>query len=124
MSFCRFSDDNFRCDFYAYESEQGHELYVAANQIRWDPPQNPLEPDALKLPTEEWGRIYSQYHEQLNQAPRVSITLQGAGNHTVLPSLKALRDRIAQLASSGFVAPAWLIPNLDMLLAEETQSQT
>lgn len=33
MSFCRFSDDNFKSDVYAYESAEGFELHVAGNRV-------------------------------------------------------------------------------------------
>ena len=117
MSFCRFSSDDFRCDFYAYESEYGYELYVAASRITWDPPPNPLR--HLELDPEEWQEMYRAYHEALQAAPRSRVLHAAAGGHSVLPSLTALRDRIAELASQGLHAPPWLIPDLDALIAEE-----
>ena len=117
MSFCRFSSEDFRCDFYAFESERGYELYIAASRIIWDPPPNPLK--NLHLEHDAWGELYHRYHEALDAAPREPVRHPAAGSHAVLPSLAGLRDRIALLTGQGLTAPPWLLPELNALIAEE-----
>ena len=53
MSYCRFSTDDFRCDFYAYEARDGYHLHVPGSRVMWDPPQSPYRPESLQRPEEE-----------------------------------------------------------------------
>lgn len=117
MSFCRFSTDDFRCDFYAYESKNGFHLYVAGNRINWDPPVSPYDPSSLELSQEEFGRVSREYHEALERAPREPIGLEGAGGDHLLGTLRELRDMIGEHMRRGFRAPGWLLPSLDEELA-------
>ena len=119
MSFCRFSSDDFQCDFYAYESNSGYELYVAARRAEWDPPLSPFTPEAIQLPFSEWKQAHEDYFKKLREAPRLEIRHPAAGSHQIFPSLQALRDRIAELASEGLRAPEWLIPELDAEITEQ-----
>jgi hypothetical protein len=38
MSYCRWSSNDFQCDVYVYESEDGFIIHVADNQLVWDVP--------------------------------------------------------------------------------------
>lgn len=121
MSFCRFSSDDFHCDFYAYEAEHGYVLHVAATRITWDPPPSPLQ--NLDLEPSEWQELYHRYHEALQSAPRSPVLHPSAGATAVFATLAELRNRIAQLVSQGLHAPPWLLPDLDALIAAEGHEQ-
>ena len=118
MAFCRFSDDNFRCGFYAYESSAGFELHVAGSRISRDPPASPCDPGSLNLTSEEFSRISREYHRQLEQAERVPIELEGAGLSHRFGTLEELRDACAEHIERGFTAPGWLLPMLDREIQE------
>ena len=113
MSYSRFSDDNFRCAFYAYEDAQGYTLHVAASQTKDGLPPSPLTQESLRLPREEWENLNREYWSVLKSAPRENIDLPGAGEAHHFATLRELRDKIAELASLGFHAPPWLLPRLD-----------
>ena len=122
MSFCRFSSDNFRSDFYAYESAIGYELHVASNRVIWDPPFSPMEPYSLQLPALEWAERYRDYMDRLHEAPREPIVHPAAGEFRVFDSLQELRDRIAELVGEGFHAPEGLLEELDSEISDPMQS--
>lgn len=113
MSFCRFSSDDFKCDFYAYESVDGYHLHVAGNRPDWKPPRSPYSQGSPELPQEEYNRASREYHEALMSAPRTFIDLEGAGEHHVFGTLWELRESIANHVQRGFRAPESLLPNLD-----------
>ena len=119
MSFCRFSDNDFQCDFYAFESAEGFQLYVAGNRVTWEPPPSPYSPANWDLTQDEFSRISTEYHEALHAAPREWINLEGAGSSHRFDTLRELRDAIATHLRRGFRAPDWLLPRLDEELDEE-----
>ena len=121
MSFCRFSDDDHRCDFYAYESAHGFELYLAKTRVDWEPLPSALSPEALELPPQEWAARHAAYMEALNNAPRHPINHPEAGGHFIYQSLPELRGKIAELSQQGFITPDWLLPSLDQEIAEQEQ---
>ena len=120
MSYCRFSTEDFRCDFYAYEADDGYHLHVAGNRVVWDPPQSPYDPENRYLPADEFNRINRGYHESLRKAPREPIELEGAGGYHVFTTLRELRDSIADHVQRGFQAPEWLLPSIDEQMEERT----
>ena len=112
MSYCRFSDDNFRCDFYAYADRQGYTLHVAGSRMLNDLPPSPLTLESLKLPSEEWEELNREWREALETAASEDINLPGAGGYHRLKTLEELRDMIVDLTGRGFRAPEWLLPSL------------
>lgn len=121
MSFCRFSSDDYRCDFYAYESAEGYELYIARNRVLWDPTPSAMTKEALQLPAAEWAELHRAYMDALNAATRENIAHPSAGGHFLFESLQQLRDKIAELSEEGFHAPAWLLPELDLEIRQENE---
>ena len=124
MSFCRFSSEDFKCDFYAYESVDGYHLHVAGNRHDRELPQSPYSRESPDLPKEEYNRASREYHEALMSAPRISIDLEGAGEHHVFGTLRELRESIAEHVQRGFRAPEWLLPSLDEQMESEEPDAT
>ena len=114
MSYCRFSDDDFRCELYAYQSVSGrYLLHLAASRIRWEPHRpSPYDPGNWDLPPEEFARVHQEYHQALENAPRLPIDLPGAGETLQLDTLEELQDAIREHVGQGFQAPDWLIPSI------------
>ena len=111
-SFCRFSNDDFQCDFQAYQTQAGFELHVAARRVVWEPPESPYDPHNLRLPQDDYARLNRQYHDALKAAPQEAIELEGAGQHHVFATLGDLRDAVQEHVGLGFRAPDWLLPSL------------
>ena len=121
MSFCRFTDNNCRCDFYAYESEGGFRLHVAASRVVWDAPPDPFAAEVvLSAPEEWWARMVQTWRQALTEAKRKAITLDGAGESHIFETLPGVRECIADHIGRGFQAPDWLLESLDEEIAEGT----
>ena len=122
MSFCRFSDDDFRCNFYAYgDSAGGYVLHVAASRVNWEPPErNPYRLDETSDMTEdEFRAVHVEYHRRLEDSPRSKIDLPGAGETFRFDTLREMRDRMKEFMDLGFRAPDWLLPSLEGEIEEE-----
>ena len=121
MAYCRFSTDDFRCDFYAYEDAGGgYTLHVAGSRLRWEPPAaSPYDPRCWQLPAEEFNRISREYHAALAAADREPIGLDGAGDTQRFETLREMCDRIRELLELGFRAPDWLVPRMEEEMEEE-----
>ena len=118
MGFCRFSDNNFQCEFYAYESLLGYELHVGVARVIWDPPCNPYNlNNILNTPAEEWKKMAQDYRAALAEAGWQNIDLPEAGGKYRFDTLEELREGIAGLMEKGFQAPDWLLPSLDEEIA-------
>ncbi len=124
MSYCRFSCDNFRCDFYAYESKAGFQLHVAASRVEWEPPTSPYTLESLHLTQEEFKQVSAQYHQALMAAPRTYINLPGAGESHQFDTLRELRSAIQEHIALGFLAPDWLIQEIDQEIGQELEEET
>ena len=122
MSYCRFSSDDFRCNFYAYgDSSGGYVLHVAASRVNWEPPErSPYRFDETSDMTEdEFRAVHEEYHRRLQDSPRSNISLPGAGETFRFDTLREMRDRMKELIDLGFRAPDWLLPSLEGEIEEE-----
>ena len=118
MSFCRFCDNNFHCDFYAYRSRLGYELHVAVVRSGLDPATDPYNVEnVLDIPVEEWKKMVGANRGSFAQAGRQPIDLPEAGAKYRFATLEELREGIAGLMEKGFLAPDWLLPSLDKEIA-------
>ena len=120
MSYCRFSDDNFRSDFYAYEDARGYTLHVAASRLLGNLPPSPYKLENLEtLSQEEWEKTAREHRLALGKTPSEDIPLPGAGRSHHFATLRELRDKVRDLTDLGFHAPHWLLPQLEEEMRDE-----
>ena len=117
MSFVRFSSDNWTSDVYAFESDDGFEVYVAGARLSAPVP-----------PLLEWGEetelYWQRYEEQMRavaETERVSIDGPHDGAHFVYASLAEMRAGLVMLQEAGYHVPAFVFESIDEEL-NETQS--
>ena len=123
MAYCRFSSNDHQCDFYAYESDNGFVLHLAANRSIWDPPNNAYNVEVvMNTPWEQWGDMAQEYHKSLMNAPREKIEHENAGETFTYNTLHELKDGISSFIEQGFIAPDWLIPLIDEEINEKANS--
>lgn len=114
MSYCRWSDENFACDIYAYQSEAGYEIHVASNKITGALP--PL-PD-LQLPYQQWYPLRCEWEEAFDNAERQPIGLPHDGESFTEPDLESFETRLRSLSAMGYRLPDWVFE----MIAEEMES--
>ena len=94
MSYCRFSDDNWKSDVYCYESKDGFELHVASNRLAGDIPEVPY---ILDVGPEEGGRAYQAQMAAVSAAERVPIGGPHDGERFLYRSLSDLHNALTEL---------------------------
>lgn len=118
MSYCRFSDDNFRCDVYAYEDCcGGYTIHVASTRFAGECPHLPL---LSEVSPEEWYAAYQRQMRWCKTAERVAIggPSDGATIHSGSPGECA--EELERLRGEGYHVPQGAI---DTLLAEEAEEE-
>lgn len=104
MSYCRFSCNDYQCDVYAYESEEGFVVHVAQRKVDF---QEPL-PDPVEFEphfAHEWLERHNKVLELVGRSPRVQIDLPHAGQTFVEETPQALLVRLKLLRDIGYRIP-------------------
>lgn len=119
MSYCRWSCDDYRCDLYVYESDQGWVTHVAHTRYQADwtslPAPVPLTEDTV----EEWVARHHQVRALLDETPMVAHGLPHAGQTFTDATPADCADRVEALAALGYWVPAGVV---ETLRAEGTPS--
>lgn len=119
MSFCRFSDDNFKSDVYAYESAEGFELHVAGNRVVGDIPARPSIADIPYIAPGEFLRAHQAQLAFLETAERVPIGGPHDGKSFRYATLRELHDGLLQLRADGYHVPQFTLDDIEEELNEE-----
>lgn len=110
MSYCRWSDDNWKCDLYCYEDVSGgFTTHVAGNRIKNDVP---ALPDILETPSDEWLKAYRKQHAFLGNAERVYIGLPHDGESFNDPDLESFLERVCHLREVGYIFPDYVVESI------------
>lgn len=118
MSYCRWSSDDFRCDVYVYESEEGWRTHVAAVRVVHSGPLPdpipPLAPDAGRAQLEAWaeGVVARNRAVRALAVERQPIGLPCDGASYIDPTPGACADTLARLLAMGYHVPQEVIDDL------------
>lgn len=113
MSYCRWSSDDFACDIYAYEADNGFTIHIAGNRILGDVPK------MLPIDHEDWLSAYRAQHEFLATAQRETITLPHAGETFVCDDLEDFKARLLMLREIGYNFPDYVLDEIDAEMKDE-----
>lgn len=111
MSYCRFSTDDFQCDVYAYQSEQGYELHVANRRYIFDRSKLPARVGIEQ--SRAWLDRSDALDVALAGAQRVDLTLPHAGESFTFDTPGELAAFLRQLKALGYNVPDDAIEALD-----------
>jgi|GEM_PF-1358293 len=125
MSYCRWSSNNFGCDLYCYESEEGFMTHIAANRVVGDIPEASLaflqeEPDdaselvmdRLTNYNDKWKKFFEDHQAQmdfLETAEREPIGLPYDGESYCDKSLGEFLQRLLHLRETGYIFPDYVL---------------
>ena len=118
MSYCRFSTDDFQCDVYVYESEDGLVTRVARNRIIYIDPL----PPRIELTSEtatEWFDRYEQVVAIMERSERRAIGLPHDGDDFLDDDAEACAERLEYLKVTGYIVPQKAIDALREEAEEE-----
>ena len=110
MSYCRFSTDSFRCDFYAYESVGDFfALHVAGYRVPEDTPwELPLPIHNTDAESDEWKAWFESHKalmDHLSTSKRIPIDNPHAGQTYSFDTLREMYEFMLVLEGEGFVFP-------------------
>ena len=122
MSFCRFSDDNWKSDVYAYESKHGFELHVASKRIIGDIPAIPSIGDIPYIEPGEFLRAHQAQRSFLETAERVPIGGPHDGESFRYATLRELYNALLELRFDGYHVPDFALEEIEEgFSSEDTQ---
>lgn len=117
MSYARFSTDDFRCDVYVYESDEGFVIHVATNRANITEEQYAtLPPNPAGLVTNEDIQVFIRRNNALSQlvsnAEHIPIEQALAGETFVLETPGEAADQLEELIKEGFRVPKTALSEL------------
>ena len=115
MSYCRFSDDNWKSDVYIYESDHGYVCHVAS--MRYVDAIPPL----LAWDKDNQAAYFERYTEQnaaLRNAAKVRIGGPYDGAGETFDTIEELRDYVMELVAAGYHVPVFAIEAIEEEIAE------
>jgi hypothetical protein len=118
MSFCRWSDDDWKCDVYAYESSAGFELHVAARKYTGE---IPVLPSIMTENPTAWLEAYTRQSDALKVSPLENIGLPYDGQSFTFDTLDELFSKLKELQSLGYRVPQFTFEILEAEIAESHQ---
>lgn len=113
MSFCRWSSNNFGCDIYAYESDNGFEVHVASRRYNGEVPKTDIglligeNKDADKFL--EQHRAQSAYLDKCGSTP---IGLPFDGESYTLYSPESFYNKMIELRKAGYNFPDYVLEEI------------
>lgn len=106
MSYCRFSSDDWKSDFYIYEAECGY--YVGVAGVRYEGDIYPLDfTDGESLPYS-----YKKQMKSLDECKRVPINLEYAGTSHWFDDPESVIEFVEKLVEMGYHLPKGVIEAL------------
>ena len=107
MSFCRFSDDNWKSDIYAYEAKDGYVIHVASNRHVGDIPAIDWSGDPTSLHLSRQAQI-----KALDRCDIVAIGGAYDGKTFVFRTPQEVIKCVLMLIDEGYHVPHWVIPEM------------
>lgn len=109
MAICRFSSDNWRCDVYCYEAEEGYVTHVAGSRVVGDVP---VAPFFLDVPHSDFFAAMKEQSDFVANADREVIGLPFDGQSFVDNTTEQLYERLKMLVEVGYVVPMFVFAEL------------
>lgn len=103
MSYCRWSSDDFGCDLYCYESDDGYTTHVASNRVVGEVPK--IDFSLLTVSGDAFMRQHQAQMDYLRSAKRERILLPHAGETFVDDDLESFAQRLHYLRACGYRFP-------------------
>ncbi len=112
MSYCRWSSDDYQCDIYCYESEDGYVIHVAGN--RWVPTE-PLPPliEGIAENFEAWYARHQTIMGMVEKADRKPIGLACDGENFGFDTAGECAAKLVELKAMGYNVPDYAIRSLE-----------
>jgi hypothetical protein len=105
MSYCRWSNDDWTCDIYAYEAEDGFTVHVAANRYTSEIPHLP---SFYEVSNDEWFEAYQAQMKAVETSEKKKIGGKYDGKIFIYDTLEEFLNGIADIRSHGYNVPEYV----------------
>lgn len=128
MSYCRWSNEDFGCDLYCYESNDGWVTHVASQRIEWTPPEGgtlfdlPKRDDAAAF--EEWMTKHQARQDAFDAAPMHPIGGPFDGKTFTDATIEEFRERLLSLRAAGYQFGDYVLEEVDEEIADAKESRS
>ena len=110
MSYCRFSNDDYRCDVYVYDSVYDcYTVHVAANRVIYC---EPLPPPVNDNDVAAWVARSMEVTDIVGRSTREKIGLSRDGKSFDFGTPGEAAEFLAELKSEGYIVPDYVIEAL------------
>jgi len=110
MSYCRWSSNNWDCDLYCYESNEGFVTHVAANRVVGE---IPVVPHLLSQDPDAWSKAHAAQMQFLDTGEWNVIGLASDGQTFVDDTLESFLERVKNLKVAGYHVPDFVIESIE-----------
>lgn len=117
MSYCRFSSDNWKCDLYCYQSNEGYVTHVATNRAVGVPEIDRQLWENKKI--DELTKAYRDQSDYLGTCERVPIGLDHDGKTFTNDNLRDFLDTLKMLRRTGYNLPDRVIEEVTEEIEDE-----
>lgn len=124
MSYCRWSSMNGACEVYAYESDAGWVIHLAARKRKH---QDKMPPDPFEALMDENVEEYLKRHkvqQEWMETPEgnefINIEKEHVGESFCLGDLESFKEKLLYLRNLGWVFPDYVIENVNEEIQEES----
>lgn len=119
MSYCRWSTDDFLCDLYCYESDEGFVTHIAANRPIWgDKRPDPVPFNNETIGDGSWLARRNLVMDLLDEINREPVDPEYAGKHYLDDTLEEFLARLISLKNAGLSFPDYVIENVKQELKD------
>ncbi len=116
MSYCRWSSDDFQCDVYVYESEDGYVIHVASNRLFWLVPlPKPYTGYGDEFDFEDWYQRHRTVRDLMDSPDTHTIAPIGLphdGETFIEDDAEEAAARLVELQKLGYQVPDYAIEEL------------
>lgn len=106
MSYCRFSDDDYRSDVYCYQGANGYVTHVASMRVLGDIPHLPTFPANLSGDeASAWVAAHEAQMEYLEYSQKEAISLPHAGKTILNETEIEMQATLWMLKDLGYHIP-------------------
>lgn len=109
MSYCRWSSDDWMCDLYVYEAEDGFYIHVASNKYVTEIPK---VPGWNEVSSDEWFKAYQKQMSVVEVAESKPIGGIYDGQTFVCDTAQATLDKLKDIKEHGYNVPQFVFDSL------------
>ena len=119
MSYCRWSSDDWMCDVYVYEAEDGFTIHVAGSKYVTEIPKVPSMPH--NGTEEQWADWFQKYNHQMEVVKNAKMEKIGGpydGQDFIFITIQEAYNKLKDIKEHGYNVPQFVFDNMQDEITE------